>query len=134
MGYAAVALSVIGLLTGVMFRMRVLLWIVALVLFSSVAFAVGNGFSFQNTALTILIAQTIFQSSCFLGLVAAAVFHRLVAREAPPDVVPPSDRDRAAAVVNEDPVMAFDTPNRTPHLPRLFARGIGQGQSPYQQQ
>jgi hypothetical protein len=132
MGYAAIALAVLGLLTGIAFRLRVLLTLVALLLVVSIAFAVSQGFSFLNTALTILIAQTIFQTSYFLGLVVTAVFHRLVAQDASAGATPPSGSTKAAT--GEDHVMAFDTLNRTPHSPRLFARGIAPGRSPYQQQ
>jgi hypothetical protein len=132
MGYAAIALAIFGLLTGIAFRLRVLLTLVALLLVVSIAFAVSHGFSFLNTALTILVAQTIFQTSYFLGLVISAVFHRLVARSASARATPPSGSTEPATA--EDHVMAFDTLNRTPHLPRLFARGIAPGRSPYQQQ
>jgi hypothetical protein len=132
MGYAAVALVIMGFLTGIAFRMRVLLLVVALLLVVSVAFAVSEGFSFLNAALLILIAQTVFQTSYFLGLVATAAFDRLVAGDASARAEPPSGLVQSAT--GDDHVMAFDTPNRTPHLPRLFARGIAPGRSPYQQQ
>jgi hypothetical protein len=132
MGYAAIMLAIIGVLTGIVFRMRILLSIVALVLVVSIAFAVDNGFSFLNTALTTLIAETIFQTSCFLGLLAAAVIQGLIARGASAEFMPPPDRTHA--VVGEKRLMAFDTPNRTPHLPHRFVRGIAQGRSPYQRQ
>ena len=132
MGYAAIALAILGLLTGIAFRLRVLLTLVALLLVVSIGFAVSHGFSFLNTALTILIAQTIFQTSYFVGLVVSAVFHRLVVRHASAGAAPPSGS--IEPVTGEEHVMAFDTLNRTPHLPRLFARGIAPGRSPYQQQ
>jgi hypothetical protein len=132
MGYAAIALAILGLLTGIAFRLRVLLTLVALLLVVSIAFAVSHGFSFLNTALTILIAQTVFQTSYFLGLVVTAVFHRLVASDASAGATPPPGSTNATT--GDDHVMAFDTLNRTPHLPRLFARGIAPGRSPYQQQ
>jgi hypothetical protein len=131
MGYAAIALAIIGLLIGLAFRLRVLLALVALLLVVSIAFAVGHGFGFLNTALTILIAQTILQTSYFLGLVISAAFDRLVAPDTSAGAMPPSATEAATA---EDHVMAFDTLNRTPHLPRLFAQGIAPGRSPYQQQ
>jgi hypothetical protein len=131
MGYAAIALAIMGLVTGIMFRTRVLLSLVALLLLVSAAVAVGRGFSFLNTALTIMIAQTILQTSYFLGLVAAGSFHRLVGRHSSAQAPPPSGREQALA--GETPVMAFDTPNKTPHLPRLFAQGIAQDQSPCRQ-
>ena len=131
MGYMAIVLAIVGLVTGIMFRTRILLAIVALLLLVSVSVAVSNGFSFLNTALTLLIAQTILQVSYFLGLVAAASFHRLIPRHASVEAPQPMGLERALA--GEEPAMAFDTPNKTPHLPRLFARGIAQDQSPCRQ-
>jgi hypothetical protein len=124
MGYAAIALAIMGLIAGTAFRLRVVLLLVALLLLVSVVVAVSGRFSFLNTALTILIAQAIFQTSYFLGLVTASVFHWLVARDASAVVTPSSDRDQAPA--GEEHLMAFDTPNRMTRLPRLFARGIAQ--------
>jgi hypothetical protein len=131
MGYVAIALAIMGLATGIMFRTRVLLSLVALLLPISVGFAASRGFGFLNTALTIMIAQTILQTSYFLGLVAADSFHRLVARYSSAQAPPPSGLEQALA--GEKQIMAFDTPNKTPHLPRLFARDIAQGRSPYRQ-
>jgi hypothetical protein len=96
MGYAAIALAIMGLLTGMMSRLRVLLTIVALLLPVSVAFALSAGFGFLNTALTVLIAQTILQTSYFLGLVAAAFSHRLAAGSKSAEVTAPSDQAPAA--------------------------------------
>jgi hypothetical protein len=126
MVYMAIVLAIVGLVTGIMFRTRVLLAIVALLLLVSVGVAVSSGFSFLNTALTILIAQTILQASYFLGLVVAASFHRLVSRHASVDAPQPVGLERVLA--GEEPAMAFDTLNKTPHLPHLFARGIAQDQ------
>ena len=130
MGYAAIALAIMGLVTGIMFRTRVLLAIVALLLPVSVGVAASRGFSFLGTALIIMIAQTILQTSYFLGLLAADSFHRLVGRRSSART-PPSGLEQA--LVGEKQVMAFDTPNKTPHLPRLFARGIAQDRSPCRQ-
>lgn len=74
MEYAAIALAVSGLVTGIMFRLQVLLALVALLFLASVAVAVGSGFGFLKTLLTVLVAQTILQTSYFLGLVVAAIF------------------------------------------------------------
>jgi hypothetical protein len=74
MGYAAIALALLGFAVGVMFRLKVLLLIVALLLLVSIVFSVGRGFTFLDTALTIMVAQTIIQGSYFLGLVARAAF------------------------------------------------------------
>jgi hypothetical protein len=74
MEYAAIVLAVVGLVTGIMFRLRVLLALVALLFLASVAVGVGSGFGFLKTLLTVLAAQTILQTSYFLGLVVAAIF------------------------------------------------------------
>ena len=74
MEYAAIALAVSGLITGIMFRLRVLLTFVALLFLGSIAVAVDSGFGFLKTLLTILAAQTILQTSYFVGLVVAAIF------------------------------------------------------------
>jgi hypothetical protein len=74
MGYAAIALAISGLATGIMFRLRVLLSLVALLFFVSIGVAVGNGFGFLKTVLTVMAAQTILQACYFLGVVVAAVF------------------------------------------------------------
>jgi len=124
MGYAAIALAIMGLITGVMFRIRVLLLIVALLLLVSVVVAVSSGFSFLNTALTILIAQTILQASYFLGLVAAELLRRVLARGASRDVTPPSDRHERSA--DEDHFRASDILSRMRRSPHLFAPGIAQ--------
>ena len=126
MGYMAIVLAIVGLVTGLMFRTRILLAIVALLLLVSVGFAVSSGYSFLNTALTVLIAQTILQASYFLGLVVAASFHRLVPRHGSVDAAQPIGLERALA--GEEPAMVFDTPSKTSHLPHLFARGIAQDQ------
>jgi hypothetical protein len=40
----------------------------------SIVFSLGHGFSFLETALTILVAQTIFQGTYFIGLAARFFF------------------------------------------------------------
>jgi predicted membrane protein len=74
MGYVAIALMIIGVATGMMLRLRVLLSLVALLFVVSTVAAAANGYSALMTALTVLAAQTILQVSYFLGLVIAAVF------------------------------------------------------------
>jgi hypothetical protein len=89
MGYAAFGLAIIGFAVGTMFRLRGLLPIVALVLVSSIAFSLGHRISFLETALTIVVAQTILQGSYFLGLATRSVliFRRTDRR--PPRASPP---------------------------------------------
>jgi hypothetical protein len=74
MGYAAIILVLIGFALGALFRLKVLIAILALLLVPSIVFSIANGFSFLDTALTIMIVQTITQGSYFLGLVARTVF------------------------------------------------------------
>ncbi len=80
MGCSAIALAILGGAVGAVFRLKVLLSIVVLLLLASVVFSVARGFSFLDTALTIMAAQTILQTSYFLGLVARNLFsasHRM---------------------------------------------------------
>ena len=74
MGYAAISLAMLGFAVGAVFRLNVLILILALLLFASIVFALASGFNFLDTALTIMVVQTILQGSCFLGLVARAFF------------------------------------------------------------
>ena len=74
MGYAAFSLAILGVAVGAVFRAKVLLLIVALLLLVSIVFSLACGFGFLDTALTIMAAQTILQGSYFLGLVARAFF------------------------------------------------------------
>jgi hypothetical protein len=73
MGDAAIALALLGFAVGALFRLRILLLILALLLVASIVFSVAHGFSFLDTALTIMAVQSIVQSSYFLGLVVRAV-------------------------------------------------------------
>jgi hypothetical protein len=126
MGLAAIALAIMGLTTGIMFRTKLLLLIVALLVPVSVGVAADHGFGLLGVALTIMIAQTIFQTSYFLGLVAAGSVHRLVGRYSSAKAAPSPALEQALA--REKQIRAFDTRSKTPHLPRLFARGIAQDQ------
>ena len=72
MGYAAIALAVLGLAVGIMFRLQVLLIVIALLLLSSIVFAFGSGLDFFDGLLTIMAAQTVVQGSYFLGLIMRA--------------------------------------------------------------
>jgi hypothetical protein len=72
--YAAIALAILGFAVGLAYRLKVLLPILAALLIGSVVFSVGQGFSFLNTALTIMVAQAVIQLSYFLGLVIRALF------------------------------------------------------------
>src|SRR5215470_4755634 len=73
MEYAALLIALSGLVTGIMFRLRVLLALVAALLVAAIMVAVESGYGLLGTALTVLIAQTILQGSYFLGLVLATI-------------------------------------------------------------
>jgi hypothetical protein len=73
MEYAALLIALLGLVTGIMFRLRVLLTLVAILLVTTTLVSIKSGFGFLGTALAIMVAQTILQASYFLGLVLAAI-------------------------------------------------------------
>ena len=80
MGSAAIALAILGFAVGAVFRLKVLLPILALVLVITIVFSLTRGFTFLDTALIIMAAQSIVQASYFLGLVGRAVLtaaHRM---------------------------------------------------------
>jgi hypothetical protein len=68
MEYAALALATLGMVLGAAFRFKVLLMFLALLVIVSAAFAVGRGWNFPSTLLTIMIVQTIAQASYFVGI------------------------------------------------------------------
>jgi hypothetical protein len=74
MAYAAVLLAVLGFAVGAVFRLTILLSILVFLLLVSVIFSLARGFDFLDTALTIMVVQTILQGTYFLGLVARAFF------------------------------------------------------------
>jgi hypothetical protein len=69
MVYAAIMLAILGIAVGLVFRLTILLAILGLLLVVSILFSLGHGFNFLDTALTIMVVQTILQCSYFLGLV-----------------------------------------------------------------
>jgi hypothetical protein len=70
----AAILALMGFATGLFFRLRTLLVILAGLLLLSIVFSISHGFGFFDTAWTIMIAQTVTQAGYFLGLVARALF------------------------------------------------------------
>jgi hypothetical protein len=72
MGYAALALALAGFAVGIVFRLKILLLVIALLLLVSILFSIGSEFTFLDTLVTIMAVQTIVQGSFFLGLVARA--------------------------------------------------------------
>lgn len=73
MGYAAITLAIIGFAVGVVFRFRVLLPILAVLLVASLVFSLVQNLGLFETALTVIVAQSIVQASYFLGLIARAI-------------------------------------------------------------
>jgi hypothetical protein len=69
MGYAAIALATLGFAIGTLFRLQVLLFVIALLLLLSIAFSFGSGTSFFDSLMIIMAVQTVVQGSYFLGLV-----------------------------------------------------------------
>lgn len=74
MGYAALSLAILGFAVGAVFRLKILLSILALLLLVSIAFSLSRGFDLLDTTLTIMAVQSILQGSYFVGLVARAFF------------------------------------------------------------
>lgn len=72
MGYAIAALAVVGFAVGVVFRLKVLLPILAVLLVASVIFAITRGYSFTDALLTTIAVQIIIQAGYFLGIVVRA--------------------------------------------------------------
>lgn len=80
MGYAAAALAILGLALGLAFRLKVLLLVLSLLLIASVIFAIGQGWNFAYTLLTILVMQTIVQVGYFVGILVRSIIadrHRI---------------------------------------------------------
>jgi hypothetical protein len=73
MVYVAIGVATVGIAVGLVFRLKVLLPILALLLVVSVCFSLARSLGFLDTALTIVVAQTIVQGGYFLGLVIRAV-------------------------------------------------------------
>jgi hypothetical protein len=72
--YTIISLALLGFAVGTVFRLKILLLILLLLLVVSMVFSLARGFTFLDTALTIMATQSIVQGSYFLGLVARAVF------------------------------------------------------------
>jgi hypothetical protein len=70
---AAIALAILGFAVGFGFRLKILLSLLGLLLVASIIFSLSRGFTFVNTALTIMAVQSIVQASYFVGLVVRAL-------------------------------------------------------------
>ncbi len=69
MVYAAIAVALFGVTAGAVFRLKVLLVFVGIILVAAVIFSFFRSFSFLETALTIAVAESILQGAYFVGLV-----------------------------------------------------------------
>ena len=74
MGYSTIALATLGFSVGVIFRLKVLLMVLLVLLVGSIGFSLAKNFTVLNTALTIIITQGTVQSSYFLGMLARIAF------------------------------------------------------------
>ena len=74
MGYATIALATLGFSVGVVFRLKMLLLVLAVLLVGSIGFSLANNFTVLKTALTIVITQCTFQGGYFLAILARAAF------------------------------------------------------------
>lgn len=70
MGYAFIALAIVGFGVGMTFRLKVLLLILPLLLGASIIFSLVAGFGFLHTSLTVMAVQTVVQGGYFVGLLA----------------------------------------------------------------
>jgi hypothetical protein len=68
--YFAVGLAVLGAAVGIIFRLKVLLPIIGVLLCASIIFSVSRGLSFLDTALVVVVAQAVLQAGYFAGLFA----------------------------------------------------------------
>jgi hypothetical protein len=80
MGYATIGLVPLGFVLGFVSRLRILLMVVALLLPLSIIFARLQASGFLDTMLTIMIAQTVLQTSYFSGLLSRAAFEAFFGR------------------------------------------------------
>jgi hypothetical protein len=74
MEYASMLLAFLGLAVGVRFRFKVLLPMLPLLVVASVIFAATNGYSFEQTVVTVVVAQVIIQVCYFVGIAMRAFF------------------------------------------------------------
>jgi hypothetical protein len=64
----AAGLAVLGAAVGVIFRLKVLLPIIGVLLCASIIFSISRGLSFLDAALVVVVAQAILQAGYFAGL------------------------------------------------------------------
>lgn len=77
MEYAAISLAILGAAIGLISRLKTLLFVVAALLFISLAFAFARGLGLMDFILTVLGAQAILQGSYFASSVAKTIFRNI---------------------------------------------------------
>jgi Mn2+/Fe2+ NRAMP family transporter len=77
MGYAAIALAVLGTAIGMTFRLRFLLGVVILVLVITLIVASSRHYGLLDSMLVVLAAQALLQAGYFAGLVGRVFFSRV---------------------------------------------------------
>ena len=82
MEYFAVGLAVLGAAVGIVFRWKVLLPIIVLLLSASIIFSISRGLSFLDAALMVFVAQAILQSGYFVGLLVRPIIATACMRSA----------------------------------------------------
>lgn len=82
MEYSAIGLAVLGAAVGIVFRLKVLLPIIGLLLSASIIFSISRGLSFLDAALMVIVAQAILQSSYFVGLLVRLIIATACMRSA----------------------------------------------------
>ncbi len=73
MEFSAVALALLGFAIGLTFGLRVLIPTVMVIAVLTIRWAIGCGCAVGGTVFALLVAETIFQVSYFLGLVTRAL-------------------------------------------------------------
>jgi hypothetical protein len=82
MEYSAIGLAVLGAAVGLVFRLKVLLPIIGLLLSASIIFSISRGLSFLDAALMVIVAQAILQSGYFVGLLVRLIIATACMRSA----------------------------------------------------
>jgi len=83
----AVGLAILGFLIGASFQLRSLLLTAAVLFLATLGFACSHGYDLLQTMCMALGAQTILQTSYFLGLVALDRSYRFLSRRASGDTL-----------------------------------------------
>lgn len=74
MGFTVIALAIFGFAVGVVFRLKVLLPILAVTLVASVVFALVHRYGAMDTILTVITVQMVIQGGYFFGTIARSFF------------------------------------------------------------